>query len=222
MEWTSVKDKLPNDGVSVLVNVDLTSHRFTGIFFHHENPFHEKIWTSEAQPDYDYGYENITHWMPLPEPPINSILMKTEKLKNEINPRVAKLISLAIDGLLRNDVNEAYHQLYQIGSPNFDKMNEEVWSELDELAAVKPESKTKTLEELADLWSTIFHVDNVEENKRRLTIDIQGYSDQQLAAFKEKMCKNHLQFIYARLLSKHAEHERIDYMIKFKEIIDQL
>lgn len=70
MEWISVKDRLPNDGVSVLVTVDLKHRKFVGVFFHHKHPLHdEKKWISESQPDYDYGYENVTHWMPLPEPP---------------------------------------------------------------------------------------------------------------------------------------------------------
>lgn len=68
-KWISVKDEIPNDGRTVFVTVDLKHRRFVGTFFHHHNPFHGKRWISESQPGYDYGYESITHWMPLPEPP---------------------------------------------------------------------------------------------------------------------------------------------------------
>jgi hypothetical protein len=51
---------------------------------------------------------------------------------------------------------------------------------------------------------------------------IQEYADQQLAEFKEKISKNHLQWIYARMVAKHGENENYDYMLRFKEIIDSL
>ncbi len=44
--------------------------------------------------------------------------------------------------------------------------------------------------------------------------------EQQLSICKEG--KRHLEFIYGRLKQKHGESENIDYMIRFKEIIDNI
>ena len=38
------------------------------------------------------------------------------------------------DAMIEKDYNEAWHWLYQIASPNFDKNCEDVWTELEKLA----------------------------------------------------------------------------------------
>ena len=63
MEWISVEDRLPNklDSCLVFYNANLTkSHIRTATYLGDEH-----FSTSGIQ---DYKY-NITHWMPLPEPP---------------------------------------------------------------------------------------------------------------------------------------------------------
>ena len=38
------------------------------------------------------------------------------------------------DAMIKKDYNEAWHWLYQIASPNFDKNYEDVWTDLEKLA----------------------------------------------------------------------------------------
>jgi hypothetical protein len=71
-QWISVKDKFPNYKIEVLV-LD-TAH---------------KIWHAEYDCDdgrigwwYDHGFEldDITHWMPLPEPPEHPVVWPIQEL----------------------------------------------------------------------------------------------------------------------------------------------
>ena len=59
--------------------------------------------------------------------------MKTEevKIEEEVSPRVAYLILQVRDALATENVDEAYHALYQIVSPDFDKLAP--WKELEDL-----------------------------------------------------------------------------------------
>ena len=60
MKWISVKDRLPenNDEVIVIINYNNVYYRpFTSVFL-----VDSGFTGSDAS-------ENITHWMPLPEPP---------------------------------------------------------------------------------------------------------------------------------------------------------
>ena len=56
-KWISVKDRLPNSGTGVLVFTDdycaYTAH-------------YDGYWWLSGEPTLSY---NVTHWMPLPEPP---------------------------------------------------------------------------------------------------------------------------------------------------------
>ena len=45
------------------------------------------------------------------------------------------------DALVEKDAAEAYHWLYQIASPNFDKDSDEVWKEIEKLATTPPTNK---------------------------------------------------------------------------------
>ena len=57
MEWISVKDRLPeNEKIKCLIN-----DKYKGVYIAR---FREKSWSDI----YEY-YKDVTHWMPLPEPP---------------------------------------------------------------------------------------------------------------------------------------------------------
>jgi len=47
----------------------------------------------------------------------------------------AQCILNARDSLIKGDKDDAYHWLYKIASPKFDKMSEDVWSGLEKIAA---------------------------------------------------------------------------------------
>jgi len=53
------------------------------------------------------------------------------------SPSVAKKLLIIRDALIKKDYEEAYHQLYSIASPNFDKNCDEVWDELEKIAKQK-------------------------------------------------------------------------------------
>ena len=52
--------------------------------------------------------------------------------------------------------------------------------------------------------------------------EIKKFNIDDLNVFKNNIGKNHLQFIYDRMIDVHGEKENIDYMLKFKEINDWL
>jgi len=54
-----------------------------------------------------------------------------------MDKETAQKILKVKDALVEKDIDEAYHWLYQIASPNFDKMSKDVWTELEELASGK-------------------------------------------------------------------------------------
>jgi hypothetical protein len=59
MTWISVKDKLPKDGKRVMAYTKYMQH-FVGT---HEGLFWVITATGKSP------YSDVTHWMPLPEPP---------------------------------------------------------------------------------------------------------------------------------------------------------
>jgi hypothetical protein len=62
MEWISVKDKLPDVGVYVLIHKLCGAEKnFSFICFGYLNP--NKTWSK------DNDLYETTHWMPIPEPP---------------------------------------------------------------------------------------------------------------------------------------------------------
>ena len=67
-EWISVEDRLPTDNEEYLVwpLPDLEMNIRTAEFQHWD-----KRWTQERYDGYgwDNFYPDVTHWMPLPEPP---------------------------------------------------------------------------------------------------------------------------------------------------------
>jgi len=66
MEWISVKDRAPEDGKIVLV----TDGRIIGISScYSEDESHRYIINFGYYIGNEAHIENVTHWMPLPEPP---------------------------------------------------------------------------------------------------------------------------------------------------------
>lgn len=69
MEWIRTKDNLPSEGHNVLVyyenQEDVTIGRRWNDHLD-KNGYH---WKLEGR-DEEYDTDEITHWMPLPEPPI--------------------------------------------------------------------------------------------------------------------------------------------------------
>jgi len=61
-----------------------------------------------------------------------------EETKEEISPRVAKLILGIRDALALDNEKEAYHLLYQITSPKFDKTTE-LWKDVEAIARRSPD-----------------------------------------------------------------------------------
>jgi len=65
-KWISVKDRLPEDGVEVLItdgeNIDVS---FCELTYFGDDP-NEMEWFGRISP---WHFGNITHWMPLPELP---------------------------------------------------------------------------------------------------------------------------------------------------------
>lgn len=52
----------------------------------------------------------------------------------EMSPRIAKLILQIRDALVLKNWDEAYHCLYQITSPKFDKYSDTLWKDVESLA----------------------------------------------------------------------------------------
>jgi len=69
-EWISIEDRLPEDDVRVLL---MTEKGFSvGAADHHDNVgVSWRIGNSMIAWDYEYNLDDleVTHWMPLPEPP---------------------------------------------------------------------------------------------------------------------------------------------------------
>lgn len=67
MEWISVKDRLPEEGLAVLVC--LTSEFITVAYRSRENL--KKIWQlyGPVSDILDLKNESVNYWAPLPEPP---------------------------------------------------------------------------------------------------------------------------------------------------------
>jgi len=64
---------------------------------------------------------------------VNLISVNVPVIKS-FSPAVAKGMLAVRDAIVERDIDEAYHQLYMICSPNFDKMSHEVWAELEAIA----------------------------------------------------------------------------------------
>lgn len=64
-----------------------------------------------------------------------------KEAKEQIPPRVAFQVLAVKQALVEKNIEEAYHQLYQIASPDFNKY--EPWAELEELAKQWQQSKNQ-------------------------------------------------------------------------------
>ena len=68
MDWIDVNDRLPNDDDYVLV-FD-TEYNSVSEVIYNSKYFNQKgFWLNENGGEYEHEYKNVTHWMPLPEPP---------------------------------------------------------------------------------------------------------------------------------------------------------
>lgn len=65
MKWISVKERLPEKYGDYLT---LPVYRKDRESYTSQFHVHNQTWTKEDENAYDYKVE-ITHWMPLPEPP---------------------------------------------------------------------------------------------------------------------------------------------------------
>lgn len=70
MEWVKCSDKLPEDGVEVLVYTPITKSITVAYltYDHDDNPIVYFIIDFDEN-DQNISLKDITHWMPLPEKP---------------------------------------------------------------------------------------------------------------------------------------------------------
>jgi hypothetical protein len=77
-EWISVKDRLPEESLNVLVFVHEDNRQGTSIAYYLDNRWWGGIYQGENEPflevfedDYRFYLQSccVSHWMPLPEPP---------------------------------------------------------------------------------------------------------------------------------------------------------
>ena len=64
-EWISVEDELPDNEQQVRT-LDNGGREFGCTFYYHENRGNKPYFKVNG---YVWGHDNVTHWMPLPEPP---------------------------------------------------------------------------------------------------------------------------------------------------------
>jgi hypothetical protein len=64
---------------------------------------------------------------------------------------IAQQILKVKDALVKRDLNEAFHELYKIASPNFDKMSDEVWADIEK-AATQPPSAPAVDSQVQKTW----------------------------------------------------------------------
>ena len=62
-------------------------------------------------------------------------------MKDEMSPRVAKLLLKIRDEIAKENISEAYHALYEIASPDFDKT--EPWENIERIAKAENNEETK-------------------------------------------------------------------------------
>jgi len=73
MKWISVEDELPKDETPVIVWFRGREQRIAELGW--EYPSYEETWNKYEYWDcpyndgQDWGWDDITHWMPLPDPP---------------------------------------------------------------------------------------------------------------------------------------------------------
>ena len=63
-KWISCKEEMPDDGVNVLI---YTGNRMISLAWYDKDMGYFYICDS----DYKYNSLDVTHWQPLPEPPVN-------------------------------------------------------------------------------------------------------------------------------------------------------
>lgn len=66
-EWNKTKEKKPNVGYSYLCVVVSNHERYIDILSRTNDKKYP--WIENTYEGYDYTDDEVTHWMPLPEPP---------------------------------------------------------------------------------------------------------------------------------------------------------
>jgi hypothetical protein len=76
--------------------------------------------------------------------------------EQEVSPRVAALILKVRDELAKGDVDEAYHWLYQISAPNFDKLITDepdgVWKDIEAIASSTHKEADSQIDTIVSLY----------------------------------------------------------------------
>ena len=67
-EWISVKDRLPEIGVEVLICDVSCSNGYRDIWSLERDEVYDDIGWNDKNGDW-YYLDDVTHWMPLPKPP---------------------------------------------------------------------------------------------------------------------------------------------------------
>ena len=65
MEWISIKDRLPEDNQWIVFCVSGCDESLCGCY---DSVFKKEFFVGLVSKD-SYSMDNITHWIPLPEPP---------------------------------------------------------------------------------------------------------------------------------------------------------
>jgi hypothetical protein len=66
MKWISVKERLPEEDQQVLV---YSEDYPMEVMWFRNNKFNEYYEDLDIKKDYNFEIEEVTHWMPIPEPP---------------------------------------------------------------------------------------------------------------------------------------------------------
>jgi hypothetical protein len=66
-EWIDVKEKLPYIKAGFVTSDIVLGYRQGGIDLYRRHS--ERLWGWVHCSDWDWGKPEVTHWMPLPEPP---------------------------------------------------------------------------------------------------------------------------------------------------------
>jgi len=78
MEWISVKDSHPKEGEPILFFYTPSKYIISGYLVEdevcEEGHFHHmEVYYLNMLEDRDFHFEDVSHWMPLPEPPFQEV-----------------------------------------------------------------------------------------------------------------------------------------------------
>lgn len=111
-------ERLPDYGKPVFVMMEWESGKKVGAYLKRVDEDDCDWRTVDDDSEISYSL-NVIEWL--------EVVDDVQGLSKDIAEKILKVR----DALAVNDSDEAYHWLYQIGSPNFDKDSEDVWRELE-------------------------------------------------------------------------------------------